>query len=134
MCLPLENTGNFNYTIKKVTVTGWGKTERRVPSPVLLKAKLEVSARKECQEKYKRYQIQETQLCVGGQGGPNAADSCNGDSGGPLHTVEDLHEAPRYIQQGIVSFGPVDCGKVAIPGVYTRVAFYLDWILDQLKP
>ena len=134
MCLPLENTGNFNYTNRRVVVTGWGKTEKGAASPVLLKAKLEVSPRKDCQEKHTRNKIQETQLCAGRQGGPKGVDSCKGDSGGPLHSLEFLHDEPRYIQQGIVSFGPSDCGKVALPGVYTRVAFYLDWILDQLQP
>lgn len=71
-------------------------------------------------------------MCAGGKDGK---DSCGGDSGGPLivkmqATTYDI----RTFQQGIVSYGPKICGIQGLPGVYTRVAYYMDWILDNLKP
>lgn len=35
---------------------------------------------------------------------------------------------------GIVSYGPVNCGSKGAPGVYTRVASFLEWIVDNMKP
>ena len=40
---------------------------------------------------------------------------------------------PSWYIIGIVSFGPRRCGTDGIPGVYTRVRFYMDWILDNVK-
>ena len=52
-------------------------------------------------------------------------DSCQGDSGGPLFlTQSTLNDSP---QLGITSFG-YDCGDHTVPGVYTRVSHFLDWI------
>ena len=52
-------------------------------------------------------------------------DSCQGDSGGPLFlTRSPLDDSP---QVGIISFG-YECGNHTIPGVYTRVSQFLDWI------
>ena len=58
-------------------------------------------------------------------------DSCNGDSGGPL-IWKDCADDPYY-QIGLVSFGTKDCAK-GTPGVYTRVAEYMDWIESKLQP
>ena len=52
-------------------------------------------------------------------------DTCPGDSGGPI--VRKLPDG-RIVQVGIVSFGIGDCGKAALPGVYTRLSLYIDWI------
>ena len=52
------------------------------------------------------------------------ADACGGDSGGPLLYLNSYY---NWMVAGIVSFGPSACGK-AVPGVYTKVANYLDWI------
>jgi secreted trypsin-like serine protease len=35
---------------------------------------------------------------------------------------------------GIVSFGPRVCGTENVPGVYSRVRHYIDWILDNVEP
>ena len=37
-----------------------------------------------------------------------------------------------YYQVGIVSYGTRICGQ-GIPGVYTRVTSFLDWIESKLK-
>ncbi|XP_052128845.1 phenoloxidase-activating enzyme 1-like isoform X2 [Frankliniella occidentalis] len=73
------------------------------------------------------------QLCAGGT---REGDSCQGDSGGPLkyagigHQTGDL----RTVQFGIVSFGPKRCGSEGMPGVYTRVGYYMQWILRNMRP
>lgn len=37
------------------------------------------------------------------------------------------------IQQGIVSYGSKRCGTGGYPGVYTRVSYFMDWILDNIS-
>ena len=59
------------------------------------------------------------------------ADSCAGDSGGPL-TVQADESSAMYLA-GIVSFGKRKCGT-GFPGVYTDVGYYVDWIKRNLKP
>lgn len=46
-----------------------------------------------------------------------------GDSGGPIQIVTDDGVSTVV---GITSFG-ISCGS-ALPSVYTRVAFYINWI------
>ena len=41
-------------------------------------------------------------------------------------------DAPWY-QVGIVSYGPKKCGQEDRPGVYTRVASFVDWIAEKMK-
>jgi secreted trypsin-like serine protease len=50
--------------------------------------------------------------------------ACSGDSGGPL-LVSDNGE---WFQVGVVSFGPVNCGAVNAPDVFTRVSEFVDWV------
>ncbi len=38
------------------------------------------------------------------------------------------------IQIGIVSFGSTNCGNGVLPGVYTRVTAYLEWVYKHLRP
>lgn len=72
-----------------------------------------------------------TQLCAGGV---NITDACNGDSGGPLLADHIEDGTLKYIQYGIVSFGPRICARENFPTTYTNVAAYMEWILDNLKP
>ena len=74
-----------------------------------------------------------TQLCVGGEEGK---DSCVGDSGSSMMTNRDCREAESCFTWkliGIVSFGPGGCGLKGVPGVYTKVRPYIDWILNNVK-
>jgi len=72
-------------------------------------------------------------LCAGLQSG--ARDACNGDSGGPLFSMQD----GKPLQVGVVSWGegPMDgsaaCGHANAYGIYTRVANYDAWIKAQMS-
>lgn len=50
-------------------------------------------------------------------------DTCQGDSGGPL--AENI--GGKLVQVGITSFGE-DCASKTLPGIYTEVTKYIDWI------
>ena len=56
-------------------------------------------------------QLKNGQICAGGVKGQ---DSCRGDSGGPLMTVDDTTDPlrPYYYLAGLVSFGPSPCGMI----------------------
>nr|XP_002126930.1 trypsin-like [Ciona intestinalis] len=62
-------------------------------------------------------EILDGMLCIGVMGG--GKDSCQGDSGGPVTCSGVL--------QGVVSWG-YGCAQPDYPGVYTEVAYFLDWI------
>ncbi|TMW41744.1 hypothetical protein DOY81_013177, partial [Sarcophaga bullata] len=104
----------------KMDVTGWGTTEEGYSSPIKLKAAVDGWRFETCRQKYapKRIQLENTQMCAGGQEG---VDSCGGDSGGPLVSKERLDNRDVYVLAGVVSFGPKPCGLPGWPGVYTRV-------------
>lgn len=55
-------------------------------------------------------------------------DSCDGDSGGPLFCKNPYLNDGRYYLYGIVSYGVVNCGTDGLPGVYTKMASFTDWI------
>lgn len=71
--------------------------------------------------------ISESQYCAWDPCGK--IDTCKGDSGGPLQIFHKSHTAHVI---GVVSFG-ISCGT-DFPSVYTRVAFYLDWIASHVWP
>ncbi|XP_031619139.1 serine protease persephone-like [Contarinia nasturtii] len=58
-------------------------------------------------------------------------DACHGDSGGPLQYFNGVSSVAKIV--GVVSFGIV-CGGTTLPGIYTRVANYLDWIEPIVWP
>lgn len=96
----------------RVTVTGFGTTEDGGVSTQLLQVNLLTVPCDSLDDTY------ETNLCASAPG----RDSCQGDSGGPMV----LHDGSPVLV-GIVSWGK-ECGDESHPGVYVRVASYLDWI------
>ncbi|XP_020711472.2 CLIP domain-containing serine protease HP8-like isoform X1 [Athalia rosae] len=130
ICLPIGSASTLHY--KKVTVTGWGTTETGYRSNDLLKVKLPIVPNEQCAQIYKEQKVDiwYKQLCAGGS---NRMDSCSGDSGGPLQAPAIYTNGqPKYIQYGVVSFGPRNCGIEGFPGVYSSVVYYMKWILDTM--
>lgn len=128
ICLPIGQATNLRT--KRVTVTGWGATTTGSISKHLLAVSLSAMSYEECARIYKRSQIWHKQMCAGGQSGK---DSCQGDSGGPLQAPGIYNNYPHFVQYGIVSYGHRSCGVDGYPGVYTKVSFYIDWILDNIE-
>ena len=61
-------------------------------------------------------------------------DSCGGDSGGPLVTMKKVGAHIVYTVIGITSWGPTLCGaKKDEYGIYTNVAYFNDWILNNIS-
>jgi len=64
----------------------------------------------------------------------SGTDSCSGDSGGPLYYWKD--EVPTMlgiVSRGWGSGGSSGCAEFNYPGVYTRVAKYLEWIHNNTE-
>ncbi len=69
-------------------------------------------------------QVADTQLCSGGE----CKGTCDGDSGGGLF----CKISGRWQIAGIVSYGDVACDP-KMPGVYTRLSKFHDWISDCIQ-
>ena len=130
-CLPVPAGRLLDYL--PVVAAGWGLTEEggdeEKKSKVLQKVQLVVIPNARC-FKETGYRVienymDETMLCAWGEG----RDACGGDSGGPLAFWED--QSQRWVLVGIISFG-VGCGRRDYPGIYSSVAFHLDWIRSHL--
>ncbi|CAG4956208.1 unnamed protein product [Colias eurytheme] len=118
-----------------LTITGWGKTStsRDTNSALLLKANVTVVETSKCSALYGTWRrlpdgIARTQICAGDEQG--RFDTCQGDSGGPLQALTSPDGQYRLV--GVTSFGR-GCAST-VPGVYTRVASYLDWIEGVVWP
>lgn len=130
-CMPRKNE---DFTGLDGMAVGWGLTnfdKRQLPETLQL-VHLPIISNKRCQAMYKKAghdkQITEMDLCAGyAKGG---MDACEGDSGGPL-LVQRPHDK-RWVLAGIVSNG-VKCGEPLLPGVYTKVSKFVDWIEEQMR-
>lgn len=144
ICLPFFDAAEEEYTVNQTSktlnvVAGWGATTARGgrPADTLQYLTVDVFDDEKCGEVYKTRGGVITpgdQMCAGGEKGK---DSCVGDSGSAL--MRDTEAAgpdslPSWRIIGIVSFGPRFCGTEGIPGVYTRVRNYLQWVLDHAEP
>lgn len=129
VCLPLAATRRAINVGEELIVAGWGRTLLSRKSNVKQHLAVPVNDHGTCARKFtdRGITLLESQLCAGGD---YARDSCDGDSGGPLMRQGQMD---RWFLEGVVSFGN-RCGLQGWPGVYTRVADYIDWIRSSLKP
>ena len=139
LCIHHPDPGLVADPPGELIVAGWGRTERASSSPLLQFTGLQPMNATACQEEYNRaaakgklgpgitsLSLLDSQLCARGQ---SATDSCSGDSGGPLMAVL----SGRWYLAGVVSFGTQRCDS-SLPGVYTRVSSFWQWIEGVIGP
>ncbi|XP_070501542.1 serine protease persephone-like [Chironomus tepperi] len=127
---------------EQAIITGFGiiEVQTRQKSTWMMKAFLRELPLDECRAKYLPTGLSKipdnlriTQMCAtGATPDGSSIDACQGDSGGPLQIKETVLADPFYTIVGVTSFG-ASCGS-SIPGVYTRVSEYLDWIEQVVWP
>ncbi|KFB42148.1 hypothetical protein ZHAS_00009812 [Anopheles sinensis] len=103
-------------------------------SKLLRKVKLQEFPTGDCTETYKNDKklkegVRDSQLCVGDT--VEGRDTCEGDSGGPLHTVNTSKNCIYHVA-GITSVGRSGCGIGIAKAIYTKVSYYIDWIEDNV--
>ena len=92
----------------------------------LLETNVTILTDNDCKDRFApRKVILPGMFCAGG----GDTDACQGDSGGPLVCPTSTDE---YVLAGVVSWG-IGCATPNIPGVYTNVANYHDWIVDTME-
>ncbi|XP_026741286.1 serine protease Hayan-like isoform X2 [Trichoplusia ni] len=120
----------------EANVTGWGVVETlgRTVSTELLVGHVDIVDSEKCNSLLSPNcnrnwcGIRDTQICAGKNDG--GVDACQGDSGGPLQVNMSLpirDQGHMHYIIGVISFG-IGCALPDLPGVYTRVSSYLDWI------
>jgi len=147
ICLPYAND-NDDYMKNRIDVdgdeymietevAGWGATNKvgRDPADVLQFLPVNVTDSDNCKEIYSKRGgiLTGKQICAGGEKGK---DSCVGDSGSALmrsRPPTPTNPVDQWDIIGVVSFGPRLCGTEGVPGVYTRVNSYIEWILDTVS-
>ena len=114
-------------------IFGWGTTvpsvngfvPQTMPSNSLQRAELNIIDFGSCAESYNRLQItlnETIHTCAGNEKG--GVDACQGDSGSPLLC---RNADNKWTLSGVVSWG-VGCGEAMLPGIYTNVYYFHDWI------
>lgn len=125
-CLPDKYT---DYAGQRCWTTGWGKDafgDYGKYQNILKEVDVPVLPHGLCQQQLRQtrlgynYELNPGFLCAGGEEGK---DACKGDGGGPLV----CERGGTWQLVGVVSWG-IGCGQAGVPGVYVKVAHYLDWI------
>jgi hypothetical protein len=125
VCFPDRDSGNFSG--HDAIVIGWGKLNEKSEefSNELQKVKLTIIDNKVCQNWFKQagrdMPIDDRIICAGFKNG--GKDACHGDSGGPLLSRIN----GQYVVVGVVSTG-IGCARPLLPGLYSRVSSYIQWI------
>jgi len=110
-------------------VSGWGYNRFNGGTlPTNLKvANVTIVSGVHCQTQLQKSSVKlyDGMLCAGG----GETDACQGDSGGPLVCSTSTGE---NILAGVVSWG-IGCATPNVPGIYTDVQHYLDWIHKTMQ-
>jgi len=124
LCLPTVNT--TLHVGQECQISGWGLVDVNQPrseAPKILRgAIVNILDPALCRKAYGNRFDEKVMVCAGRPEG--GVDTCQGDSGGPLSCRDNTGQ---WFAAGVVSFG-WGCGVAGSPGVYTRVAAFLEWI------
>ena len=139
ICLPKPD-GDIKPEINnKVFISGYGETESGEPAKQLRWSETNLISNEECTSQlsnyYKlndriSYHITASQLCALSKN----VDTCRGDSGGALAmpvTFGMTEQTERYQLEGVTGWG-FGCG-LGIPGIYTKVSHFMEFILKHSK-
>ncbi|CAM2107742.1 unnamed protein product [Caretta caretta] len=127
VCLPLYRQDFPRGT--HCWISGWGYTrpEHVHIAEMLKEAIVPLISTKKCNSSCMYSgELTPRMLCAGYLDGK--VDACQGDSGGPLVCQDEL----TWRLVGIVSWG-TGCAEPNYPGVYTKVAEFLDWIYHIIE-
>lgn len=136
-------TEQFSIDNSTVTVVGWGGREGYAPDggptsdfpDLLLQVDLELLTNSECKDilaesstesfvgTYSANDVGITNAMICAFIPSGGKSACQGDSGGPLM----INTNEGWQQIGIVSWG-IGCAAEGFPDVYTRTAFFSDWV------
>ncbi|CAL1266443.1 unnamed protein product [Larinioides sclopetarius] len=130
-CLPQDED---DFTGQECVATGWGTDayQEGKYSLIMKEITLPVISNAECQALLRktrlgpRFKLHNGFLCAGGKAGQ---DACKGDGGGPLVCFRSDNS---YTVAGLVSWG-IDCGGEGVPGVYTNVKEFIDFIISKTQ-
>ncbi|XP_011642596.1 uncharacterized protein LOC105430640 [Pogonomyrmex barbatus] len=129
-CLPDKHD---DFTGIRCWTTGWGKDafgDYGKYQNILKEVDVPVVSHHVCEQQMRRtrlgpsFNLHPGFVCAGGEEGK---DACKGDGGGPMVCERNGH----WQLTGVVSWG-IGCGQPGVPGVYTRVSHYLDWIRQTM--
>ncbi|XP_047196147.1 granzyme A-like [Hippoglossus stenolepis] len=128
-CLKLDDAIKDPAAGTSCMVAGWGQTNEDVMemSDVLMSVNVTVVDREKCNSAkyYNSKPVITSDMICAGSDGKRIADSCWGDSGGPLMCSGGL--------VGVTSFGR-GCGRIKKPGVYSYLTEeQLSWIKKTMK-
>ncbi|XP_017107470.2 trypsin-2 [Drosophila bipectinata] len=104
-------------------VTGWGLTEQGYNSDYLMTVDVPIIGEQRCVNDSDLGALILPGMMCAGYLEKGEQDACSGDSGGPLVCQSKL--------AGVVSWG-INCALPKLPGVYTEVSYYYDWILETM--
>jgi hypothetical protein len=126
--LPKQN-GKLFKSDKSLYIMGWGKDQNGLDPEIYAN----YAILEDYTSKASNYFVifNNNTMLAAGKYRPDEklfSGGCQGDSGGPLLSVS----GKSYYVVGVTSFGDEDCnGK--IPTIFTRVAYYSDWICSNSK-
>ncbi|MEO0530235.1 MAG: serine protease [Planctomycetota bacterium] len=114
---------------KSATVIGWGRTsEGGESSEKLLEVTVPIVSNEEANAAYNPLGSTITDNMIAAGLPEGGKDACQGDSGGPF-VVRDAERG--LILAGATSWG-IGCARPGIPGLYTRLSRYGDWLPSHL--
>ncbi|XP_051028672.1 complement factor D [Acomys russatus] len=121
--LPLQSNDTEVEAGTLCEVAGWGVVSHAGRRPDALQVlRVPIMDRNTCNRRvHHDGAITQNMMCAES----NRKDSCRGDSGGSLVCAD--------VVEGIVTWGSRVCGNRMKPGVYTRVANYVDWIENTVQ-